>query len=509
MGRALVTDLYELTMAASYLRRGMVAPATFSLFVRDLPVDRGFLVAAGLEACLEYLENFSFEEEDLDWLAAHALDAPAVDALRALRFDGDVVAVPEGRVVFAGEPLLEVTASLPVAQVVETYLLNQVTFQTAVATKAARCRLAAAGRLDVVDFSLRRTHGAEAGHAVARLSAIAGFSGTSNVEAARRYGLRAVGTMAHSYVAAYPSELEAFRAYARDFPERTTFLVDTYDTLQGVRNAITVIREQGMAGPLAVRLDSGDLVALSRRVRHLLDEAGLGRVRIIVSGGLDEFDIERLVAEAAPVDAAGVGTRMGVSADAPYVDSVYKLVALDSRPVLKLSPGKSTLPLPKQVWRRFPIDRDWLAGREEAGPEGYEPLLLPVMRAGARLGPPATVEAARARLERDLGGLPAAARSLGDPEAPPVRVSERLSALAARLERGLVAGAGARGKTSAMAKITGLEDEDITTITAMPGEQAAVGDDTGDDAGADDTGDDAGADDTGDDAGADDSGDDA
>ena len=304
MGRALITDLYELNMAASYLRRGMVGSATFSLFVRKLPADRGFLVAAGLEDCLSHLESFSFEDEDLAWLREAGFSPDTVDAFAGLRFTGDVFAVPEGRVVLTDEPILEVTAPIPEAQLVETYLLNQVTFQTALATKATRCRLAA-GDIELVDFALRRTHGIEAGMAVARLSAIAGFGSTSNVDAARRFGLRAAGTMAHSYIEAFPTEVEAFRAFAQDLPERTTFLVDTYDTLTGVATAIEVIRELGLSGSLGVRLDSGDLVALARDARRMLDEAGLPQVRIFASGGLDEYDLERFVAEGAPIDAVG------------------------------------------------------------------------------------------------------------------------------------------------------------------------------------------------------------
>ncbi|HCU97449.1 MAG TPA: nicotinate phosphoribosyltransferase [Actinobacteria bacterium] len=433
MSQALVTDLYELNMAASYLRRGMTGLATFSLFVRDLPRGRGFLVAGGLEDCLAYLETFAFAEEDLRWLSAAGFAGDSIGAFASLRFTGDVHAIPEGRVVLPNEPLLEVTAPIAQAQLVETYLLNQVTFQTAIATKAARCRLAAGGDIDLVDFALRRTHGVDAGMAVARLSAIAGFTATSNVEAARRFGLQAAGTMAHSYIEAFADEASAFRAFATDLPGRTTFLVDTYDTLAGVEAAIGVIRELGLTRSLAVRLDSGDLAALARETRRLLDAAGLPQVRIFVSGGLDELDLERMRLEGVPVDAAGVGTRLGVSADAPSLDSAYKLVAYDGRPVLKLSEGKATLPGPKQVWRRMPVTEDLLARRDEPGSAGYEPLLLPVMRAGQRTGPPDTVAAARARLERDLAGLPAHARDLREPVPPQVRVSGSLRDLAATL----------------------------------------------------------------------------
>ncbi|HTX62573.1 MAG TPA: nicotinate phosphoribosyltransferase, partial [Acidimicrobiales bacterium] len=287
MGQALLTDLYELNMSASYLRRAMTTPATFSLFVRTLPDDRGFLVAAGIDDCLEYLERFHFDDEDLSWLSQHGFSPQAVDAFRDVRFTGDVVAVEEGRIVLAGEPLLEVTAPLPEAQLVETYLLNQVTFQTALATKAVRCRLAA-GPIELVDFALRRTHGTEAGIAAARVSAVAGFVGTSNVEAARLFGLQAAGTMAHSYVEAFATELDAFRAFADDLPPPYTFLVDTYDTLAGVETAARVVTDLGLTDRVAIRLDSGDLASLAREARAILDERGLAHVHIFVSGSLDE-----------------------------------------------------------------------------------------------------------------------------------------------------------------------------------------------------------------------------
>ena len=436
VSRALATDLYELTMAASYLRRGMDRPATFSLFVRRLPPGRGFLVAAGLEDCLAGLESFALAPEDVSWLRAAGFPEDSVEALARLRFTGDVDAVPEGTVVLAGEPLLEVTAPLAEAQVVETLLLNQVTFQTAIAAKAARCRLGAAGRIQLVDFALRRTHGVDAGLAVARVSAIAGFAATSNVEAARRYGLAAAGTMAHSYVEAFPDERAAFRAFAEDHPQRATFLVDTYDTPGGVDAAVDVVRALGLTGPVGVRLDSGDVAALARQARARLDAAGLTDARIVVSGGIDEHELARFVADAVPVDVAGVGTLMGVSADAPYVDSVYKLVAYDGRPVLKLSTGKSTLPGPKQVWRRRPIEGDLLTGRDEPGPEGAEPLLVPVMRAGARTGPAMSIEESQGRLTRDLDDLPAAARALRGAVPPPVHVSPALAALTEEIASG-------------------------------------------------------------------------
>jgi nicotinate phosphoribosyltransferase len=427
MGLALHTDLYELNMAASYLRRGMEQEATFSLFVRNLPAHRGFLVTAGLEPCLDFLERFRFDEEDLAYLRDGLGFTPdVVDRFQDVRFRGEVWAVPEGRIVFADEPLMEITAPIAIAQLVETYLLNVVTFQTTIASKAARCRLAARDR-QIVDFAFRRTQGADAAMAVARTTAMVGFSATSNVEAARRYGLRVSGTMAHSYIESFASEAEAFRAFAEDFPDRTTFLVDTYDTLNGVRTAIDVIHELGLAGNLAVRLDSGELESLARQVRVLLDRAGLPDVRIFASGGLDELEVDRLVQAGAPIDAFGVGTRVGVSADAPYLDSVYKLVEFDGRPVLKLSEDKATEPGRKQVFRG--PSGDVVALREEPVPDRFEPMLIPVMHDGMRTGPRRDLEVARHLFEADLVRLPDEARRLRDPVAPRSTFSEALERL--------------------------------------------------------------------------------
>ena len=435
MPGGLLTDLYELNMAASYLRRSVTGQATFSLFVRALPSGRGFLVAAGLADCVQFLEDFSFTPDDLSYLRqTRGYPEETVRALAGLRFTGEVRAIPEGHVVFAGEPLLEVTAPIAEAQLAETVLLNYVTFQTSVATKAARCVLAADGA-QLIDFSFRRTQGIDAGLAVARASAIAGFSATSNVAAARRYGLAAAGTMAHSFIEAFGDEQTAFTAFAGDFPGMTTFLVDTYDTARGVQNAIEVTRKLRLPGPVGVRLDSGDLEALARMARAMLDEAGLGDARIFASGSLDEYAIADLVAAAAPVDAYGVGTKMGVSADAPYLDSAYKLVAYDGRPVMKLSARKTSAPGAKQVHRG--PDGDVLALRDEPPPPGHEPLLVPVMREGRRLSAPEPLAAAQRRCRADLAWLPPATRALRDPEPVPVRISEQLKTLQDQVARDL------------------------------------------------------------------------
>ncbi len=411
MPGGLLTDLYELNMAASYLRRRMRAEATFSLYVRTLPPERGFLVAAGLEPCLSFLESFSFADEDIDYLATIGFDEQTLVAFRGLRFTGDVWAVGEGRVVFADEPLMEVTAPIAEAQLMETYLLNQVTLHTTLASKAARYRVASADR-QLVDFAFRRTHGRDAAMAVARASAIVGFAATSNVEAARTFGLRAAGTMAHSYVESFPSEAEAFRAFAEDFPGRTTFLVDTYDTPGGVRAAIETIRALGLTENLGLRLDSGDLGELAREARRVLDEADLPAVRIFASGGLDELDLNALVRAGAPIDAFGIGTQMGVSADAPYVDSVYKLTEYDGRPVLKLSTKKATAPGRKQVFRSEHGDVVGLRDEDLPG----ERLLVQAMEGGRRVSPPDPISVMRARFEADLAALPEGASRLFEPE---------------------------------------------------------------------------------------------
>ncbi|MFF5313309.1 nicotinate phosphoribosyltransferase [Streptomyces massasporeus] len=434
MSDATTIDLYEVTMAMSYLREGMTGPATFSLFVRDLPPERGFLVAAGSESALDYLSGFRVGREDVEAFAS-ALHRPSRDLqpLLGLEFTGDVRAVPEGRIVLAGEPLLEVTAPLPQAQLAETYVLNQLSHQTAIASKAARCVLAAAGH-PVVDFSLRRAHGPQAGFQAARLGAMVGFAGTSNVAAATALGIPAVGTMAHSYVEAFATEEEAFRAFARCHPGPVTLLVDTYDTEEGVRVAARVLRDLDRGPGSAVRLDSGDLGALAARARSILDAVGLPDVRIIASGGLDEYAVDDLVRSGAPIDTYAVGTRVGVSADAPYLDSAYKMVEYEGRAVMKLSSAKVTAPGPKQVFRRTAYTDVIRLADEQPRGDG-RPLLETVMRNGRRTGGRPTLAERRERFAADLADLPPAARRIRDPVAPRATASEHLSALARRVRR--------------------------------------------------------------------------
>jgi len=433
---SLLADLYELTMLEAYLAEGMAEEAVFSLFVRRLPRRRNYLVAAGLEDALRMLEELRFGGESLEYLASLRLFSErTLRWLESFRFSGDVHALPEGTPLFGGEPILEVVAPLPEAQIVETCLMNQIHLQTVAASKAARVVAAARGRT-VVDFGLRRMHGADAGIKVARACYLAGVDSTSNLLAGRLYAIPVAGTMAHSYVQAHDGELEAFRAFARAYP-RTVLLVDTYDTAEGVRNVVRLARELGSRFQVsAVRLDSGDLDALSREARRLLDEAGLGKVGIFASGGLDEEAVDRLVRAGAPIGGFGVGTALGVSEDAPALDVAYKLVSYAGRGRLKLSPGKEILPGRKQVFRleqAGKAERDLLASREEELPG--RPLLAPAMRAGRRLPGPTLEEArARARTERDL--LPERLLGLGPVDPPyPVEVSVTLRALADRVAR--------------------------------------------------------------------------
>lgn len=431
---ALATDLYELTMGAVYLELGLEESATFSLVVRKLPANRPFLVAAGLQDAVERLVELAFDADAADYLrSTRRFDERQVARLVETRFTGDVWALPEGRVVFAGEPLLEVTAPILEAQLVETLLLNAVYYPTLVATKAARCVSAAPGKA-LVDFGMRRMPGIEASIAAARACFIAGFTATSNVLAGRELDVPMGGTMAHSLVEIFPSELDAFRGYAAAARDGITLLVDTYDTLAGVRRAVAVARELAARGRrlAAIRLDSGDLIELSRRARRLLDDAGLRDVRIVASGGLDEYELARLERARAPIDGYGIGTRLGMSADAPVVDMAYKIVAYAGRACLKLSEGKATLVGPKQVWRRRDeqgrLIEDILAARDEPapGPE-WEPLLEQVV-GGGRAGPLPNLRELRDRNDREIRSLP---RDLLGPEPPerpyPVRISAELA----------------------------------------------------------------------------------
>ncbi|HUZ44929.1 MAG TPA: nicotinate phosphoribosyltransferase [Acidimicrobiales bacterium] len=436
MPGALVTDLYELTMAAAYLAEGLDRlPATFSLFCRSLPASRGFLVAAGLDDALEYLESLAFSPADLSILEALGLFGPGfLEHLATLRFTGSVRAVREGTVVLANEPLLEVDAPLLEAQLVETALLNRLTYQTGMATKAARLRLAAGSRT-VSDFGLRSAPGPEAGLRLARSARVGGLRSSSNVAGAHRYGLETSGTMAHSYVLAHAEEAEALEGFVRLYGARSVLLVDTYDAVEGIRVAVEVARRFQAEGTTVagLRIDSGNLAALARHARSLLDAADLGAVRIFATGGLDELSIQRL-ADGAPIDGFGVGAALALSGDAPVLETAYKLVELDGRPVRKLSAGKITWAGAKQVWRR-PAG-DVLALRGEPPPEeGAEALLVEVMAGGHRrpaddeFGSATDPAAAAGRLAFHLGRLPSEARRISDPRPPAALPSAALLAL--------------------------------------------------------------------------------
>lgn len=437
----LLVDLYELTMADAYRCEGMAdQTATFSLFVRALPPERGYLVAAGLDDALRWLEDLRFGPDEMAVVERLGMFGPDFLAwLGELRFTGSVRAVPEGTIVFADEPLLEVEAPIAQAQLAETYLLNQVTLQTTLASKAARCRQAASGRA-VVDFALRRTQGIDAGMKLARVCGLVGLAGTSNIAGADRYGVPASGTMAHSFVQAHRDETDAFRAFARSYGAATVLLVDTYDTARGVERAIEVAKEVGRQGVeiRGIRLDSGDLANLARTARARLDDSGLTNVQIFASGGLDEHEIHRLVHdEQAPIDGFGVGSALGVSADAPHLDTVFKLVAFDGRPVRKTSTGKATWPAPKQVWRSPDFSGDTLGLAEEAPPtSGHRGLMVEAMRHGQRT--PAgrqSLAGASRHFEHQWGQVPDALRHLREPAPYPVEISPGLRALAEQLDR--------------------------------------------------------------------------
>jgi nicotinate phosphoribosyltransferase len=430
----LLTDLYQLRMLEAYFEEGMEASATFDLSVRCLPPTRNFLLACGLDDVLRFLELLRFSPEAISRLASLGqFSARFLERLSRLRFTGDVFAVPEGTPVFAGEPILEVVAPLPEAQLVETFVTNQIHLQTVLASKAARIVAAAAGRA-VVDFGLRRMHGADAGIKSARAFFVAGVSATSNVLAGQVYGIPVSGTMAHSYIQAHDDELAAFRSFLSIHPDAVV-LVDTYDTLGGVRKLVTLFGELGERFRVsAIRLDSGDLASLARAARRELDANGLSSVKIFASGGLDEHSIAELLRGGAPIDGFGVGTRMGVSEDAPALDMVYKLVGYAGRGRTKLSPDKAVLPGRKQVFRTLRdgmATGDVIGGADEA--LDGRALLVPVMRGGRRLEQE-TLGAARERARREIAALPASCRSLeaGDPPYP-VAISASLREQQTRL----------------------------------------------------------------------------
>jgi nicotinate phosphoribosyltransferase len=440
---SLFTDFYELTMCASYFDNKKFEQATFDLFIRRLHANRSYLLFAGLEQVLLFLKSVKFSEEHLSYLKKQGFNQQFLDYLRDFKFTGDVWAVPEGTVAFPCEPLIRVTAPIIEAQLVETFLLNTVNLQTMIATKASRVVHAAKGKA-VIEFGLRREHGIDAGMKVARSSYIAGCQGTSNVLAGFRYGIPVFGTMAHSFVMSYEKEIDAFRAFAKTFPNNSTLLIDTYDDIAGAEKAATVAKELEKAGHKlsGVRLDSGDLTEISKKVRKLLDKKDLRYVRIFASGDLDEFKITELQKNGAAIDAFGVGTKMGTSADKPYVDVIYKLCETMNEngsfsPIMKLSEGKVTLPGRKQVYRfkdkngNFEKDMIALADEKVNG----EPLLAKVMEKGEITSDLPSLDEIRATAAENLSKLPEKYKPLtGAPEYP-VELSQDLERLIRKLKK--------------------------------------------------------------------------
>lgn len=427
----LATDLYQLTMAAGYFVNRRNERSTFELFIRRLPENRSYLIVAGLEQALSYLRTLSFNREEIDYLRRQPVFAHVsgdfFDYLADFRFSGEVWALPEGTVAFPGEPLLRVTAPLIEAQIVETFLLSTINFQTMIASKASRVVQAADGR-GVIEFGTRRAHGMAAGIYAARAAFIGGCIGTSNVEAGYLFGVPVYGTAAHSWTLAFEKEMDAFRAYHNVFPESTTLLLDTYDTLQAARLAT----EFGLQ-LRGVRLDSGDIGALAKQVRAILDEAGMKETRILASNDLDEFKIAELLAAEAPVDLFGVGTELSTSRDAPALSGVYKLVEVEFpdrvEPKMKLSREKATYPHRKQVWRESDGEgnflRDVIAMADESGLAG-QALLTPVMREGELIEPLPNLEQIQRHSKQQLAKLPQRFKQIRDAETYPVRFSDEL-----------------------------------------------------------------------------------
>jgi nicotinate phosphoribosyltransferase len=462
--QALFTDLYELTMLRAYAEHGMTERAVFSLFVRKLPRGRNYLLACGLETIVDALETLRFSDDDIAYLASlERFPETFLRQLSAFRFTGDIHAMPEGTPVFPNEPILEIIAPIGEAQVVETIVLNQIGLQTILASKAARIVHAAQGRA-VVDFGGRRAQGIDAAVKGARAFFIAGVSATSNLHAGRLYDLPVAGTVAHSFIEACVSESDAFKAFAATYPD-TTLLVDTYDTLEGVRKVAALAGELGPACRLrGVRLDSGDLAALAKEARAILDAAGLGRLQILASGGLDEYEIDRLVRAGAPIDAFGIGTEMSVSGDAPALDIAYKLTEYAGLGRMKLSPGKRTLPGRKQVFRTF---RDGVAtgdviGNHEESLPGV-PLLQPVLRHGRRLGQTPPLRHIRAYAADAIASLPRPMVSLQPLEtAYEVLVSPRLTA-EEKSVRARIAGEAASSGNAASPPTKGVDADQCRT----------------------------------------------
>ncbi len=436
---ALLTDLYQINMIQAYLDHGETKTAVFEFFVRNLPPRRGFLVAAGLEQALDFLENLRFPPEEIEWLRSTGrFGNNLLDYLAGFRFTGDVHAMPEGTVFFANEPILRVTAPIPQAQFVESRLINILHFQTLIAAKAARMMLAAPDKL-LVDFGFRRAHGAEAGLMAARASYLAGFAGTATVLAGEEFGIPTYGTMAHSFIEAFDDEMTAFAAFARSRPDNLVLLIDTYDTEAAARKVVELAPRLKAAGIAirSVRINSGDLVALSRSVRGILDAGGLREVTIFASGGLDEDQLAAFARQNAPIDGYGVGTSLTTSADVPAVDCVYKLQEYAGLPRRKRSTKKATWPGRKQVWRRYGADGRMIGDvlAREGDNKAGEPLIELVMQSGRRLRAAPSLDDIRRHAKRELERLPQALRAIELATTYPVEVADELKELAAEVDR--------------------------------------------------------------------------
>ncbi len=415
---SLITDLYELTMAQVYLEEGKRGDAVFSLFVRNLPPNRNFLVSCGLETLINLLEDFKFTDEDLKYLKSLKIFKPSfLDYLREYRFNGDLYAIPEGTIVFEKEPIVQIEAPLPDAQILETLVINVIHFETLIASKSARCYLSAKGRM-LIDFGLRRAHSPQAGVLGARACYISGFNGTSNLEAGRTLGIPVYGTMAHSFIMVFDDEEEAFRTFYKYYPDRTLLLVDTYDTIEGIKKAINLLKEGKRV--IGIRIDSGNIAELSFKAREMFDREGFHQVKILVSGGVDEYDIHSWLSQGCPIDAFGVGTKLLTSADSPYLDIAYKLVEYEGKPKFKTSPGKVTFPYKRQVLRHYRegfMDYDEVVKYQEGG------LVEKVIQKGRLLKSLPSISEIRDRFIHQISMLPPLLKSLEKSQSYTVKVT--------------------------------------------------------------------------------------
>ena len=438
---SILTDLYELTMAQVYLKDNMTKTAIFDFYIRPAE-KRSFFISSGLEQLLYYIKNIKFTDEDLNYLKSLGFEDFFLDYLKNFKFTGDIYAIEEGEIIFPNEPVVQIEAPLPEAQIIETFLINTLQHPILVATKAIRCYIAGNKEKILVDFGLRRTHGTDAGMKAARASYIGGFAGTSNVLAGKEYGIPVFGTMAHSFILAYGDEIKAFEAFAKQYPENTIFLIDTFDSIEGVKKAIKVAKKLGMETFKGVRIDSGDLVELSKKVRKILDEYGYKDAKIIASGGINEYIIKEHVKENAPIDGYGVGTELVVSADLPYLDCAYKLVEYDGNPVMKFSPKKITLPSKKQVYRFFSSNGKFSKDIVAVFDEKFDgkPLLKKVVENGKVCIDLPDINSIREKVLKNIENLPENLLKIGDEEQYIPEISPKLNTLVNKLREEILNG---------------------------------------------------------------------